>query len=1331
MGKYDDIVRNIISQPAPSGPTSAMTPEMWKAQQTALSKVASSPQIIASGKYDEIVKNIMAKGSGAPKPTFGGGVMGGIGKALGKGLEGLGYVVGLPARAVTSIGKETVDLLRGEDFSVKELVTQPFEKDFYASKFIPKTGNKFLDVVIGLGADVVTDPLFWTGSSALRYAGRSGRIALGEDAVSKGFALGMPELIDKADDLVRYGQTFKGLTDAERAVLGIEKGMRWTFGGNKLIAKPDTAAGRVSAKIAGGLEKGVSAPISAVRAKLGDAKWMEPIQDFVRPASYAGTMNKLGRNKLSNTEVVMELAQHSSAVRSNAERRLVEGVAGQEWADLQNRVAASPYRLTVHEVRDGVRPATDAAEQQLADELGDFYSKTLGKINQYVDDFNTKRGASAYRITAREDYGVNHTLTDDARNFWFGGKWRRSKYKSELENSLELTGDQLVYGPSIARARKLNKGDMWLGKKLETGSVSEINQRSQEILGFKWFKDDAAVLMDDYIASAADQVARVTFMDRMLDFGPSVAKIVTREVVPNAKLLASLDAVIDSWTEVSNAMGRHLSDLQGEAVKTVITPATRRAQGRVSGRVQRAAETVKKTNLEQLREAVITARAQADALAAIAAPLRAKAKGDLDNILKPLQVRLATLEEALASANAAEAVAVEALTANFRRVFGASVPVPDDPQVILRALRGENIPERSGGRAASMARRRGKGEDVERTLREATGQEQAIGRGAEATAKAGAEVTAQQKRIDRASASFEKALVEENADIAAEVAGEAAAVRAVNAFDNAEALLVRDELWDTQVRPALQEQIDAVRAQGASRGRAGEVNTAWADETDRVIKAIQDAQFFTPAERQAWDRLYTALKAGEVQLAETQRMATIAISQAKLTKQAVESKLFGTEVVASEIEKGWKAINSLGVQLPDEVYERLFARVKELRTPKGMLTLNKMFGSYNQFFKVTAMLTPGFIARNAYSAAINNFIAGVTLKDTKDAIKFVRMVNRVGYEKAIQSLPEAERAVYELAYRGVRSSGAGITKDLIVEPILGPRMERFMNTKLVSKWSDTNSSLETAVRMAQGLNGARNGLSLDAVAAQIARYHFDYSDLSKLDELARQFVPFWLWATRNIPLQIVNKAARPGVFNAYESLRRQMPVDENLVLPGWLARRGPLGLGGNLVINPDLPFVDLEEQIKQVSDPLQLLSNLYPQYKLPVELAGGRRLGLNIPFSEKPQQVRGPLDYPAALVAALTGQGMDTAEGYATSEKVAYALGNILPTLGTLQRIIPQAGGPEKYTERQLSSVLGTLGVPIRGVTAGEQERELTARQFALKDYLDELRRRGYLVSEE
>jgi hypothetical protein len=229
-----------------------------------------------------------------------------------------------------------------------------------------------------------------------------------------------------------------------------------------------------------------------------------------------------------------------------------------------------------------------------------------------------------------------------------------------------------------------------------------------------------------------------------------------------------------------------------------------------------------------------------------------------------------------------------------------------------------------------------------------------------------------------------------------------------------------------------------------------------------------------------------------------------------------------------------------------------------------------------------------------------------------------------------------------------------------------------------------------------------------------------------LDEIAKVFIPFWTFASKNIPLQIVNQITRPSIYRAYESLKRQMPVDESIILPPWLAARDPLGAGGGGVLNPDLPQIDMADQLRQFADPLRLVSQMYPQYRLPIELLGDRKLSTGIPFSDKPQEVRGITDLPSLLLSALTGQTVDTATGTAMTSKGAYVLPQAIPFLGTLQRLLPQLGGDARLSERQGSSWAGALGVPYRQVTDAEQERTLTGREIALQNFLKDLQRRGY-----
>jgi hypothetical protein len=502
------------------------------------------------------------------------------------------------------------------------------------------------------------------------------------------------------------------------------------------------------------------------------------------------------------------------------------------------------------------------------------------------------------------------------------------------------------------------------------------------------------------------------------------------------------------------------------------------------------------------------------------------------------------------------------------------------------------------------------------------------------------------------------------------------------------------------------------------------INNEWLEETNRRLAAINDASNLDQPTKSTWERVLLDAKAKEAALASVGNQVKWANDVVRTIEQ-VPNKFFADH--ANAVREGWRAFEGLGVQLPQDTGRFLLGKIDELATADGIKEVLRIFDRYNRFFRVTAMLTPGFVVRNAYTAAFNNFVYGATLQDTADAIRFATNLHRRGARAALAAVPEAERELYDAAYRSVLSSGAGQIREIATQPLNG-KESRLLKTRAVKVWSNANADAETGARMAMALRGIRNGKNIDEVATDIARYHFDYTDLSKLDEFAKVFIPFWTFASRNIPLQLMNQISRPGMYRAYESLKRNMPVDESIILPSWLAEREPLGLGAGGVLNPDLPQVDMASQIAQLSDPLRLLSQLYPQYKLPIELAGNRQLGLNIPFSETPQQVRGPLDVPAALVAALTGQATSTAEGPAISSKVAYAVPSAFPLLGLAQRLLPQGGGQEKYQERQLSSILAAVtGAPYRQVPQEEQERELRRREFALRDYLDDLKRRGFV----
>jgi len=214
----------------------------------------------------------------------------------------------------------------------------------------------------------------------------------------------------------------------------------------------------------------------------------------------------------------------------------------------------------------------------------------------------------------------------------------------------------------------------------------------------------------------------------------------------------------------------------------------------------------------------------------------------------------------------------------------------------------------------------------------------------------------------------------------------------------------------------------------------------------------------------------------------------------------------------------------------------------------------------------------------------------------------------------------------------------------------------------------------------------------------------------------------------------VNQVARPSVYRRYEALQRNFGIseDDETVYPDWLLRRNPLqfpGMAPGSVINPDLPQLDMAEQISMMTDPMRFLSQFNPAIKLPIELVGGRQLYMNTPFSENKVDVRGPSDWPAYLAGMAFGGGSGKRPDGSRfmSSRTAYAVPNAVPLLANLQRLFPQSGGKEGYQDRQGSSIASFVGLPYRQVSQGEQFNELLRRQFEIKNYLSKMTRTGQL----
>lgn len=548
-------------------------------------------------------------------------------------------------------------------------------------------------------------------------------------------------------------------------------------------------------------------------------------------------------------------------------------------------------------------------------------------------------------------------------------------------------------------------------------------------------------------------------------------------------------------------------------------------------------------------------------------------------------------------------------------------------------------------------------------------------------------------------------------------------------FNKDSALAADAQTWDEYIKPMYEKDLATVQGQirrSPAKGPAGETATTWAMRTEAIIKDTAEAARLGDKDMEAFNRVVVQLSADEADLA---MLEAVNLPRAEMNLSAAQSGRLGGHMV-DMAEKGWKAIEGLGVQIPDEMYNIIHPNMVKLKNPAEMSKFLNAYQQYHRFFKIYATLTPGFSIRNAMSSTFTNYTAGVTTESMIDGIKGATAYVKYGPDKWIErlGLSAAEKEQYRLAWEIASSTGAGQTANDIMEPILNGKASRILNNKATRASGKFNEGVEFSARFGMALNDVRAGLTFDEAATRISRFHFDYTDLSKIDKVAKNFVPFWIWTSRNVPLQIANTWTRPSVYAMYDHLRQNTPVNPNIMMPKWMAGQNPLGLGGNWVANPDLPNNQMQKQIELLSDPKRLLGNLNPLLKLPIEMYGSNQLQNDIPFGNKPVEAKG-LDMLTALIGLPLGQTSRNAQGQTMiSPKLQYAVGNILPPFSRTQRLLPQVGGgKDSYSERQLSSWLQTFGLPIREITAGEQKNEAISRQFQLQKLITELRNQGYV----
>lgn len=1360
--------------------------DLRKTEINAATRIMSDP--IALRNDPEAIIASLKKIGGGERPGAG-GLLGAVGKTVGKGLEGLGYVVSRPLAVVASAGKEISDIASGQA-SWEDFFSQAVAKDTTVSKYLPKFGNKWLDGIIGFVGDVALDPLTYVSFGASAFAGREGRLLLAAKAAEAENLAKVPTLLAKVNNgsIARLGEW--ALTAAEKEALGIQSGVSWAFRSKGVIGKPGTLLGKASEKTAALVGK----PFAMGRGATRFVPGVKTLQKATSSgAAKAAGLEMFGRVKDTEDGVraIAKLASYSSAARANGAGRLMgakHAANGQKlMEEVSKHEASTGNRL--FQVIEGTRTATDDVEQNLANRVSDFLASVRNDINATTNEMANRRGVTAQQVGLLENY-VPHTLSEDAKKYIYGTLNVKKGRAANIRKMLGISAQDFADGAAPLQARNLKTGDKFLGVELTSdigggyASMAEINDIANKKLKFNLFEEDGAQYLNNYVNSSVSQAKRVAFVDRLFDYGPDVVSAYGQKVIPDKELLTLYKnslRYVDSLTD--STLNNFVERVGTQDVEDLLAP--RLLLAKAIADAEPGAKILGPKQIENLQNVLNLLVDNISKADNVARGKSSDVRQAYETMMAPLRTRADELGRLIASGDEENLAAVTGLRELYQRIFPEADLIPDNPKALAQdiidgvdALRGSgvddgisNVVDDIAKRDADLAAPREELAKLDASLKQkqdaldATLNITEISAGLPArmaAEKAPAKIEKLQKEIDAIAAqrqqtaerlakaeedalaqgadvkSIRKELKKSERSANTKTANRQRKIQELQAqVDAVTPLNVAREEWDSGVGAIYRDTIDSVMKAASERprkGAAADATVAWMDRTVKALNAVNaPGVTLNPAEKDVMERLIVNMKSLESQL------ATFEQARGKINENIVKivSGEMGNPTFKDDIIKGWKAIEGMGVQIPPDVRDLMFKKVESLANAKEASKLKQMYDSYTKFFKVSAMLTPGFIARNSYTAAFNNFVAGVTVGETMEGIKFATSILRNGIDGALAKVPLEKRSLYERALQVAYSSGAGQTADDILAPILSAKGNRMMQMPGIKQWSKANEGVEVGARFSLALSSLKRGMDLDAALNQVSRYHFDYTNLSSLDEFMRSWIPFWTFASRNIPLQIVNQVARPSMYRRYQALQNNFGIseDDKTIYPAWLRERNPLqfpGMAPGSVINPDLPFIDMQEQMRMFSDPMRLLSQANPLVKLPIELAGGRQLYQNIPFKEEKADVRGPLDWPAFIAGLVSGGAGRRPDGsFYTTQKASYAVPAMLPSLAQLQRMLPQLGGKESYQDRQSSSFASFVGLPYRKVTEGEQFNELLRRQFAIKDYLSNLTRTGYLTPKE
>ena len=293
-------------------------------------------------------------------------------------------------------------------------------------------------------------------------------------------------------------------------------------------------------------------------------------------------------------------------------------------------------------------------------------------------------------------------------------------------------------------------------------------------------------------------------------------------------------------------------------------------------------------------------------------------------------------------------------------------------------------------------------------------------------------------------------------------------------------------------------------------------------------------------------------------------------------------------------------------------------------SPESVKTFKRGIGKLTTIWKSQAVMTPGFIIRNAQSnyalAQMHQMGDLVAWKKATDLVlsKTMKDTDRLlvsGVEWEVGALRK-ELAKHALSSDGAYREVAGKVDEL------GKLGKNLAGGKVAERVHGWNEKVEDIGRVAVYLQARGRGLAPEAAGAMVNTVLYDYSreSLTALEQGARDVLPFYIWMRRNIPAQVQHLLHDPAKLSKFNKMK--IEGDEATgnstkwgEMPKYMREMGaipiPLPNGKKMYLNPNWGWQDIAklESIIELghanSEPLlkDLLASISPFIKIPAEVA--------------------------------------------------------------------------------------------------------------------------------